>query len=95
MMEYHPLPFARVTGPRDLTAALHSLVSAMSGSNLRTLREAAGLTQAEIAKVAGVTQQHISQVERGQARPGAEMAVRLWETLASRQHGADVQRISA
>lgn len=83
MMESHPFPFACVTGPRDLTAALGAVVVAVSGPNLRALREAAGLTQAEIAEAAGVTQQHISQVERGQARPGANMAVRLWETLAS------------
>jgi DNA-binding XRE family transcriptional regulator len=90
MTEYHSLPFPRVSGPRDLTAALGAVVLAVSGSNLRALREAAGLTQAEVAEVAGVTQQHISQVERGQARPGANMAVRLWETLASRSLSHEV-----
>jgi DNA-binding XRE family transcriptional regulator len=97
MTEYHPLPlpFGRVTGPGDLAAALGAVVRAVSGSNLRALREAAGLTQAAVAQETGITQQHISQVERGQAKPGADIAVRLWEVLASRQRGEDVQLISA
>jgi transcriptional regulator with XRE-family HTH domain len=49
---------------------------------VKRLRKKRGLTQAELAKAAGVTQGYISQLEAGTTKePGATVAVRLAEAL--------------
>jgi transcriptional regulator with XRE-family HTH domain len=45
-------------------------------SPLKTVREKAGLTQAEVASLVGVHTQYISEIERGR-RPGMAVAVSL------------------
>jgi PAS domain S-box-containing protein len=51
------------------------------GKRLRTLRKAAGLTQAEIAGRLGVTVEHISNMERGKAAPSFELLHHLADEL--------------
>lgn len=46
-------------------------------SVLRQARRRAGLTQAELARRGGITQPVLSQYERGQREPGAEIFLRL------------------
>lgn len=52
------------------------------GEMLRTVRELQELTQAELAKVSGVSQPAISAVESGTAALGVDRARKLAEALA-------------
>lgn len=47
----------------------------------RTLRELAGLSQAEVAHRARVNQSHFSQIERGRVQPGSAMVAKLLSVL--------------
>ena len=47
------------------------------GQRLRRLRQAAELTQTELADRAGTTQDHISALERGEKTPGLDLCRRL------------------
>jgi putative transcriptional regulator len=48
---------------------------------LREYRKAAGLTQAELAKAAGVDSVHVSRMERGERVPGIDTACKLAAAL--------------
>jgi excisionase family DNA binding protein len=52
-----------------------------AGHRLRTLREAAGLSQLALAAASGLTHEEISQLELGQRAPAAETVRRLAEAL--------------
>ena len=56
------------------------------GSLLRSARRAAGLTQAELARRAGVTQSVISAYESGRREPALSTLMRLVEATGSRLH---------
>lgn len=56
-------------------------VSASVGQQLAAIREAAGLTQAELAARCGVTQGDISRIERDQANPTAKTLQRIGDVL--------------
>lgn len=47
------------------------------GTRLRERREALGLTQQALARELGVTHQHVSRIESGQAMPSLELVVRI------------------
>ncbi len=53
----------------------------MVGSRARAKREALGQTQQELADAVGVTHQHISRIESGQASPSIDLVVRLASTF--------------
>jgi len=63
------------TGPSDLQKAVPD--QGNFGSRLRQLRLAAGLSQQELARKANLTQQAISQVERGGSQPNWDTVCRL------------------
>jgi len=48
---------------------------------LRGARKKEGLTQAELARATGISQGHISEMERGKREIGKERAKRLGEVL--------------
>jgi transcriptional regulator with XRE-family HTH domain len=48
---------------------------------LRQLRKQKGITQTEIAKLAGVHETHIGRYERGMSRPSAHVVKRLADAL--------------
>ena len=50
-------------------------------ARIRELRNSIGLTQAQLAKEAGVTPQHISRLEVGQVAPSLNLLVRLSRRL--------------
>ena len=52
------------------------------GSNLRALRNAAGLTQPQLAERAGIEQGYLSKLENGRAAPSQEVIERLATALA-------------
>jgi transcriptional regulator with XRE-family HTH domain len=52
------------------------------GCNLRRLREEAGLSVAELARVAGLSRQYIHRLENGQHEPPLETVTRLADALA-------------
>jgi len=47
------------------------------GANLRRCRKAAGLTQEQLAHLAGLHPTYISLLERGQRNPGFEITLKL------------------
>ncbi len=51
------------------------------GSHVRAKRKALGLTQNELARELGVTHQHVSRIEGGQAVPSLEVLVNLGRRL--------------
>lgn len=51
------------------------------GARLLDLRSSASLTQAELAKAAGTTQQAVALWERGLRRPGWDQVIRLAAAL--------------
>ena len=51
------------------------------GSELRRWRDIRGLSQLDLAAIAGTTQRHLSFVESGRSRPGREWLIRLAESL--------------
>lgn len=52
------------------------------GPALRNCRQAAGLSQNQLARRLGTTQGHVSRIERGQARPSLRMALALAQFFA-------------
>lgn len=52
------------------------------GRNVRNLRKAQGLTQAELARKAGLNRSYLGGVERGQRRICMENIARLADALA-------------
>jgi transcriptional regulator with XRE-family HTH domain len=56
----------------------------MLGDELRSMREAAGLTQEALAFGAGVDRSYISQLERNLKSPTVDMLLRLCETMGVR-----------
>ncbi|MEI8096360.1 MAG: helix-turn-helix transcriptional regulator [Spirochaetales bacterium] len=69
--------------------------------NIRHFRTGLGLTQAHLAEAAGVSQNHIAEIEAGRKSPSMELldglsralAVRPWELLMSEQERRDPQTI--
>jgi transcriptional regulator with XRE-family HTH domain len=51
------------------------------GRHVREARKAVGLKQQELADEVGVTSQHISRIELGQAAPSVETLLRLGQRL--------------
>ncbi|WP_390621258.1 helix-turn-helix domain-containing protein [Urbifossiella limnaea] len=52
-----------------------------SGARLRTLREGAGYTQAELAAAVGIYPHEVSNYERGKTEPSFSVLVRIAEAL--------------
>ena len=59
-------------------------VAAAFGAELRSRREAAGLTQARLAEAAGVSVSGVSALERGQRQPSLTVAFDLSRALSLR-----------
>jgi transcriptional regulator with XRE-family HTH domain len=53
-----------------------------SGARLRTLRERAGYTQAELAVAVGIYPHEVSNYERGKTEPSFSVLVRIAEALS-------------
>jgi transcriptional regulator with XRE-family HTH domain len=53
------------------------------GGDLRQLREDAGVSQAAVARAAGVNQPYLSRIEAGNAEPSIEVLIRLGLALAT------------
>src|ERR1039458_2567631 len=51
------------------------------GSHVRAKRNALGLSQIDLARVLGVTHQHVSRIELGDATPSLEMLLKLSHRL--------------
>ena len=52
-------------------------LAAKLGVKIRTLRKTAGLTQGELAEIAGISASFIGYVERGQQMPSLKMVERI------------------
>jgi transcriptional regulator with XRE-family HTH domain len=50
-------------------------------NRIRTLRRAQGLTQTQLAKLVGVAQPYINEIERGKKRPSVDVLERLCDSL--------------
>ncbi len=57
------------------------LVMAMQGAVLRRGRESAGRTLADVAEAAGISQTHLSEVERGRKEMSTEKLINVARTL--------------
>lgn len=53
----------------------------MIHENIKNLREQAGWTQAELAKMVGVTEKYISAMENGKRTPGRVLVLKLAEAF--------------
>jgi transcriptional regulator with XRE-family HTH domain len=53
------------------------------GENVRRLRRARGLTQEQLAELAGFTQQYLSELENGKQNPTAVTLYELAQQLGS------------
>ena len=53
------------------------------GQNTRRLRRAAGLSQEQLAEQAGITQQHLSGLERGTQNPTVLTLAQIAEALGA------------
>ena len=51
------------------------------GAEIKSLRRTRGIRQTELAKVVGVTQGYMSQIETKRSEPGPELIKRLSEAL--------------
>lgn len=67
-------------------------LNATIGSQIRELREAAGLTQGELAELAELSQQHVSGLERDLLCPTIDTLCRLADALKA-DWGYDGQQI--
>lgn len=47
------------------------------GTNIKQKRESAGLTQAELARLSGITQAMLCQIERGTKNPSLQVSLEL------------------
>ena len=59
------------------------------GSSLRSARLANGMTQAQVASSAGVTQAYVSMVESGDKTPSSDSLERFIEVLEGSSSGQD------
>ncbi len=50
-------------------------------NRIRALRRAQGLTQTQLAKLVGVAQPYINEIERGKKRPSVDVLERLCDSL--------------
>lgn len=50
-------------------------------NRIRTLRRRQGLTQAQLAKLIGVAQPYITEIEKGRKRPSVEVLEKLCDSL--------------
>ena len=75
------------------------MVDASLGTRIRARRKEISLTQAALAARAGLTEQHMSKIERGEANPKAETLAKLCAALTCSADelltGADVHRAAA
>jgi transcriptional regulator with XRE-family HTH domain len=53
----------------------------LNGHALRIIRERSGLTVSALAELAGISQPHLSNIERGRRMASPEVAARLAEVL--------------
>lgn len=51
------------------------------GTNIKQKRKAAGLTQIELAKLSGITQAMLCQIERGTKNPSLQVSLELANQL--------------
>lgn len=58
-------------------------IRAVIGRNIRRLRRAAGLSQEQLAEQAGITQQHLSGLERGGQNPTVLTLAQLAQALGA------------
>jgi|GEM_PF-4017688 len=63
-----------------------------AGVILRTARAVAGVTQAELARKAGIRRSRLSEMEHDHRRVRPEVALRLWQALVLDGAPAGVQR---
>lgn len=59
-------------------------------SHIREIRLSRGLTQAQVASLAGISASHYAQIEEGRKRPSVHVAIRIAAVL-----GAEVDRLWA
>lgn len=59
----------------------HDEIVRRFSARLRELRAAGGMTQADLAKAAGVTETYIGKLEAGRAAPGIDLVARLAKGL--------------
>jgi DNA-binding XRE family transcriptional regulator len=71
----------RVNGSPEGVATLADIDGATLGRRLRTLRLAAGLTQAELARRTGIHRPNIARVEAGRHTPSLETLARLAQAI--------------
>ena len=62
----------------------------LSGRDLRRDREAAGLTQAEVARRAGMRAETLSRLERGRGNPTVRTIARIVRAIRSERNGAGI-----
>jgi transcriptional regulator with XRE-family HTH domain len=61
----------------------HDEIVRRFSARLKELRAARGMTQADLAKAAGVTETYIGKLEAGRAAPGIDMVARLAKGLST------------
>lgn len=66
---------AEAAGPKRTSEARRRTQAYIDGHQLAERRSAAGLSQAELAKLMGVTRGRVSQIERGEVSTVAAIAV--------------------
>ena len=67
-------------GP-DQDADLSAEIQAVFGESVRTQRTSAGMTQADLAKLTGITQEEISRIENGRVNLTIRKMTRLAKVL--------------
>jgi transcriptional regulator with XRE-family HTH domain len=63
------------------TPIRHDPVVSLFAERLRALRRATGFTQAQLARLANVTETYISKLEKAQIAPGVDLIARLSRAL--------------
>ncbi|MGV7030856.1 helix-turn-helix domain-containing protein [Methylobacterium symbioticum] len=76
-----PVQVRRKDGPIMPSSTMGALGPGSAGILLRQWRDLRGLSQLDLALEAGVSQKHVSFVERGRSRPSSQMVIDLAEAL--------------
>lgn len=80
IMEQRPIKLVKVPEPEDVSEKLGKWLTYISGK-IREARKAAGMSQAELAEKAGLTQSHVSRLENGDHSPSHQTVKKIADAL--------------
>lgn len=85
-----------LTNVQDMSTVLNmTKTTTPIGQALRGLRKAAGLTLADIARIADTAPAYLSKVESGSLSPSTEYAARVTAAIAADLHRRSVEGVAA